>query len=163
MDLVKVLVERITQGSALAFFILMLMLIVGPRLAEAVRLPAMVGLVLAGMLVGPHGIHVLLTGKIALSALGTFGLLYLMFSAGLELDLKLFARMKKAAMTFAALSFVIPCAIGIASAKLLHYNWPGAVLMARIGALTPLSPIRCFDRWGSLGIGRSGPSSGRPP
>ncbi len=97
MDALRVLGQRISDGPAVAFFILMLALIVGPRVTERVRLPAMVGLVLAGMLVGPHGIKILATDEIALSAWGNFGLLYLMFAAGLELDLKLFARMKKAA------------------------------------------------------------------
>src|SRR5262249_47934401 len=103
-DFWKVISDRIHDGSTLAFFILVAALIIGPRVAEKIKLPAMVGLVLAGMLVGPHA-FALLDGKaIALTALGNFGLLYLMFAAGLELDLKLFARMKKAAMTFAALS-----------------------------------------------------------
>ncbi len=128
-DALEALGRRINDGPAVAFFILMLALIVGPRVAERIRLPAMVGLVLAGMLVGPHGIKILATDEIALSAWGNFGLLYLMFAAGLELDLKLFARMKKAALTFALLSFAIPCTLGIVSAKLLSYAWAGAILM----------------------------------
>jgi Kef-type K+ transport system membrane component KefB len=124
-----VLGDRITQGPTLAFLILTLALILGPRLAEKVRLPAMVGLVLAGMVLGPHGFKLLAGDKIALSALGDFGLLYLMFAAGLELDLKRFARMRKAAMTFAALSFVIPFSLGLVSAKFLGYAWAAAVLM----------------------------------
>ena len=132
MDLLhaaKVLGERISQGPTLSFLILMLALIFGPRLAERLRLPAMVGLVLAGMAVGPHAGRLLDSDKIALSALGDFGLLYLMFSAGLELDLKKFARMRRAALTFAILSFVIPFTLGIASAKLLGYAWAAATLM----------------------------------
>jgi Kef-type K+ transport system membrane component KefB len=128
-DALHVLGQRLNDGPALAFFILMLGLIVGPRITERLRLPAMVGLVLAGMLVGPHGFKILATDEISLSAWGNFGLLYLMFAAGLELDLKLFARMKKAAITFAVLSFVIPCTLGIASARLLQYAWAGAILM----------------------------------
>ena len=93
------------------------------------RLPGMVGLVLFGMALGPHGFHVLATKEIALQALGNFGLLYLMFSAGLELDLKLFMKMKKAALTFAVLSFAFPFTLGIVSAKLLSYKWAAAVLM----------------------------------
>ncbi len=129
MNVLKSIAQQVTQGPALAFLILMLALILGPRLAERIRLPAMVGLVLAGMLVGPHGIRILDTNAIALSNWGNFGLLYLMFAAGLELDLKLFARMKKAALTFAVLSFLIPCSLGIASARLMSYAWAGAVLM----------------------------------
>jgi len=89
----------------------------------------MVGLVLAGMAVGPHAERLLNTHQIALSALGEFGLLYLMFAAGLELDIKLFSRMRKAAITFALLSFVIPFSLGIVSAKLVGYAWAAAVLM----------------------------------
>ena len=100
-----------------------------PRIAETLRLPAMVGLVLAGMVLGPHGFHLLPEKEIALQALGNFGLLYLMFSAGLELDLKLFMRRKKAAITFAVLSFIIPFTLGTVSAKLLHYNWAASILM----------------------------------
>ena len=121
--------ERISQGPALAFLILTLALILGPKLAEKVRLPAMVGLVLAGMVVGPHAERLLDTNRIALSALGEFGLLYLMFAAGLELDLKLFARMKKAALTFATLSFAVPFLLGVAGARLLGYGWAASVLM----------------------------------
>jgi len=74
---------------------------VAPRITETLRLPAMVGLVLAGMALGPHGTRLLATKEIALSSLGELGLLYLMFSAGLELDLKLFMKRKQAAITFA--------------------------------------------------------------
>jgi Kef-type K+ transport system membrane component KefB len=89
----------------------------------------MVGLVLAGMALGPHGTRLLASKEIALSSLGEFGLLYLMFSAGLELDLKLFLKMKKAALAFALLSFAIPFSLGVVSAKLLGYKWAAAVLM----------------------------------
>lgn len=123
------MVHQITSGSTLAFAVLVLALIVAPRIAELIRLPAMVGLVLAGMALGPHGTNLLPSKEIALSALGNFGLLYLMFSAGLELDLKLFMKRKKAAVTFALLSFAIPFTLGIFSARLLHYDWAAAVLM----------------------------------
>jgi Kef-type K+ transport system membrane component KefB len=121
--------HRVSQGPTLAYAILVLTLMLAPRLAEKLRLPAMVGLVLAGMALGPHGAHLLATKQIALSALGEFGLLYLMFSAGLELDLKLFMTMKRAAVTFALLSFAIPFTLGVLSARLLEYKWTAAVLM----------------------------------
>src|SRR3954470_20292963 len=105
MDLLRTIGQRISEGPTLGYAVLVVALILAPRIAEKLRLPAMVGLVLAGMALGPHGIRILPTKEIALSALGNFGLLYLMFSAGLELDLKLFMKRKKAAITFALLSF----------------------------------------------------------
>jgi Kef-type K+ transport system membrane component KefB len=129
MQFLHMIGDRISQGPTLGYAILVLVLVLAPRIAETLRLPAMVGLVLAGMALGPHGLHVLNTKEIGLSALGEFGLLYLMFSAGLELDLKLFMKMKRAAITFALLSFAIPFTLGILSARLLDYKWAAAVLM----------------------------------
>jgi Kef-type K+ transport system membrane component KefB len=125
----KVWLQRINAGPAVAFLILMLALIAGPRLAEKLKLPGMVGLVLAGAVIGPHELHVLDGGRIAISAWGSFGLLYLMFTAGLELDLRLLGRMKRAALTFAVLSFALPFALGFAGATLLGYASAGAILM----------------------------------
>jgi Kef-type K+ transport system membrane component KefB len=116
-------------GPAAAYLVLTLVIILGPRIAEKLRLPAMVGLVLAGMAVGPHGAGLLNAKQISLSALGSFGLLYLMFAAGLELDLKLFKRVKKGAIVFAVLSFAIPFTLGLGSARLLGYAWAAATLM----------------------------------
>ncbi len=129
MHFLGVIGDRITQGPTLGYAILVLALMLAPRVAEWVRLPPMVGLVLAGMVLGPHCTHLLATKQIALSALGEFGLLYLMFSAGLELDLKLFMKMKRTALVFAALSFAIPLTLGILSARFLGYKWAAAVLM----------------------------------
>ena len=55
MDLLHTIGHRITQGPTLGYAILILALILAPRIAEVLRLPAMVGLVLAGMALGPHG------------------------------------------------------------------------------------------------------------
>ena len=57
--MLKMLLHRITDGPTLGYAILVLALILAPRIAEVLRLPAMVGLVLAGMALGPHGAHVL--------------------------------------------------------------------------------------------------------
>jgi Kef-type K+ transport system membrane component KefB len=144
--------ERIGHGFALPFLILMLALILGPRLAERVRLPATVGLVLAGMVVGPHGIGLLQGNEIALQAWGTFGLLYLMFSAALELDLRLLAQMKRVAITFAMLSFAIPFTLGILTASLLGYAWAAAVLM---GSNWGSHTLVTYPMLRAVGLGRN--------
>lgn len=124
--------SRVASGanaSNLAFLLLLLVLLFAPMAAGLVRLPAMVGLVLAGMLIGPHGLGILASKEIALTALGNFGLLYLMFNAGLELDLKKLMDHRRAAVMFALLSFSIPFMFGIGSARMLGYAWAGAILM----------------------------------
>src|SRR5262245_9635898 len=132
MDLLHTIESRVAEranASNLAFLLLLLALIFAPMLAGFVRLPAMVGLVLAGMLLGPHGLGILASTQIALTALGGFGLLYLMFNAGLELDMKTLVRNKRVAIMFALLSFTIPFTLGITSARFLGYAWAAAVLM----------------------------------
>jgi Kef-type K+ transport system membrane component KefB len=146
------LLTRIQDGPTLAFFVLTVLLIIGPRFATALRLPAMVGLVLAGMAVGPHGFGLLASKKIALSALGDFGLLYLMFAAGLELDLKRFLSMKRAALTFASLSFIIPFTLGLVSAKLLGFAWAAAVLM---GSNWGSHTLVTYPMLRAMGLGRN--------
>ena len=59
LDLLGDILHRITAGPTLAYAILILVLILAPKIAEALRLPAMVGLVLAGMALGPHGTRTL--------------------------------------------------------------------------------------------------------
>lgn len=132
MNLISTIGHRLSEGANaanLAFFILIVALIAAPMIAGLVRVPAMVALVLVGMTVGPHGLGVLATNQIALGALGDFGLLYLMFNAGLELDLRKLVRNERAAVAFAALSFVIPFSLGLVGARLLGYVWAAAVLM----------------------------------
>jgi Kef-type K+ transport system membrane component KefB len=146
------IVERLGQGFALPFLVLMLALILGPRLAARVRLPATVGLVLAGMIVGPHGVGLLNGNEIALQAWGTFGLLYLMFSAALELDLRSLGKMKGAAITFALLSFAIPFTLGVLSARLLGYALAAAVLM---GANWGSHTLVTYPMLHALGLGRN--------
>lgn len=123
---------QISQGANaanLAFLILTATLVVAPLLARIAHLPSVVALVLLGMAVGPHGLGILATQEIALTALGSFGLLYLMFIAGLELDLKQLAENRRAAISFALASFAIPFGLGLFSAHFLGYTWAAALLM----------------------------------
>ncbi|HEY3817701.1 MAG TPA: cation:proton antiporter [Polyangiaceae bacterium] len=142
-----------SHGFALPFLVLMLALLVGPPLAKRARLPATVGLVLAGMLVGPHCTGILKGDEIALVAWGTFGLLYLMFSAGLELDVGLLARTKRFAVTFALLSFLVPATLGLTSARLLGYRWPAALLL---GSCWGSHTLVTYPMLRAVGLGRNG-------
>ena len=72
-----------------------------------------------------------------------------MFSAGLELDLKLFVKMKRVAITFALLSFAFPFTLGIISAKLLSYKWAAAVLMGSNWGSHTLVTYPMLRQWAS--------------
>ena len=74
------------EGPALEFLVLFLVVLVGPALMSRARLPGIIGLLLGGWAIGPHGLGLIGEGNHTIPELGQFGLLYLMFVAGLELD-----------------------------------------------------------------------------
>ena len=76
-------------GPALPFLVLFLVIVAGPLIIEKFRVPGIIGLLLGGLLIGPHGLGIVGSGNTTVPDLGQIGLLYLMFVAGLELDLRL--------------------------------------------------------------------------
>ena len=80
--------------------------LVVPLLFERLRIPGIIGLIVAGAAIGPHGAG-LLARSSTIILLGTVGLLYLMLLVGLELDLHQFARHRKRSMGSGTLSFAL--------------------------------------------------------
>ena len=71
------------------FLIVMAIILITPLISERLRLPGIIGIIIGGMLIGPHGFG-LLEDNDRIQFLSTIGLVYLMFSAGLEVDINQF-------------------------------------------------------------------------
>ena len=99
-------------GAPWEFLLLFTVVVAAPRLVELVRLPGIVGLLLGGFVIGPHGFDLIKASQATIPELGQLGLLYLMFLAGLELDLGVFARYRNQAIGFTALTFLAPQILG---------------------------------------------------
>jgi Kef-type K+ transport system membrane component KefB/mannitol/fructose-specific phosphotransferase system IIA component (Ntr-type) len=110
---------------ALATFLFLVV----PVLAERVRVPGVIGLIVAGAAVGPHGLGLLARDQ-TIVLLGTVGLLYLMLMVGLELDLHQFNRYRNRSIVFGTLSFVVPAVFGAAAGLALGYPLGSALLLA---------------------------------
>nr|HQH42130.1 cation:proton antiporter [Bacteroidales bacterium] len=67
------------------FLLTLLIVLVAPLFFKKLKIPGIIGLILAGILVGPHGLN-LLANDVNYSVFGSVGLIYLMFLMGLELD-----------------------------------------------------------------------------
>lgn len=106
----------------------MAVLVITPLISESIRLPGIVGLIIGGILVGPHGLG-WLKNDIQVELLSTIGLLYLMFSAGLEVDIHQFKRVRTRALIFGLFTFLIPQILGIAFGRWLGLNWLAAILL----------------------------------
>lgn len=118
----------------LALLVLTTLILVGPLLAERVRIPGLVGLIFLGTVFGPYVLNALRPNGLV-DVVGAIGLLYLMFLAGIELDLKAFLENRAAAITFGILTFAIPFA-GSMSVGLfyLDYSLAGAALVGAMWA-----------------------------
>jgi Kef-type K+ transport system membrane component KefB len=121
-------------GTAWELFVVMVVIIAAPVLFERVRVPGMIGLLVGGCVLGPHVLGVVSDTGGILHELGKIGLLYLMFLAGLELDLKVFARYRSQAVGFTALTFLLPLGFGTAGGLLVGYSTAGAVLLGSLFA-----------------------------
>ena len=79
------------QSSVLVFAVILFIILLAPLLFRSIKIPGIIGLILAGVIIGPHGLN-LIAKNSAIDLFSTIGLLYIMFLAGLELDLKGFAK-----------------------------------------------------------------------
>ena len=130
--------------------VLFAVVLLGPLVAKAARLPAIIGLIAGGALVGPNGLDWLeRAGTVEL--LGGAGLLFLMFQAGVELDLDDFAANRANAMRFGAATFAIPMALGTVVHLAIGYEAAAAVLLASCWASHTLLAYPIFQRLGQVG------------
>lgn len=82
-------------GTAWELFVVVVVIVAAPVLVERVRVPGLIGLLAGGCIIGPQVLGIVSDTTGVLHELGEVGLLYLMFLAGLELDLGVFARYRK--------------------------------------------------------------------
>lgn len=95
------------DNPVLIFALVMLIILVAPIVFRRLKIPGLVGLILSGTVVGP-GFLGLIERDFTIELLGTVGLLYLMFMAGLSIDLNRFEKLKGKSIGFGALSFFLP-------------------------------------------------------
>jgi Kef-type K+ transport system membrane component KefB len=93
------------SSSVLVFSVFLLIIFLSPIIFRRLRIPDIIGLIIFGMVVGPHGFN-LIEKNSAVDLLSTIGLLYLMFIAGLELDLNKFIKFRNRSVVFGALTFI---------------------------------------------------------
>ena len=96
------------KGAPWEFLVVFAVLLLGPVLFRRAGIPGLIGLLVGGYAIGPHGLSLIGAGNNTLPDLGQLGLLYLMFVAGVELDLNLLRKYRRSAVSFGLLTFVAP-------------------------------------------------------
>jgi len=114
----------------LIFFLVLFIILLAPLVLRKLKIPAIVGLILAGAILGPNGLNILLRDS-SIVLFGTVGLLYILFLAGLEIDLAEFKRNRHKSIVFGLLSFNVPFVIGfLVTYYLLDFQLLSAILLA---------------------------------
>jgi len=114
----------------IVFGVVLFVILAVPMLFTRLRIPGIVGLILSGMILGPSGFNII-ASKGSIELLGTVGLMYLMFLAGLELDMHTFAQSRKKSIVFGGLTFLVPLVIGyIVCIWVLGFNQIASLLIA---------------------------------
>lgn len=127
-------------------YILLILLFV-PLLCKAVRLPAIVGYIVAGIAMGSNGFG-LIEESATIAVLGKAGMIYLMFLSGIEIDLGDFRRSRMKSLWFGLLTFMIPCVLGLLTSRLLGYDWLPSVLLALMYGSHTLMTYPTVSRYG---------------
>ncbi|HET6556123.1 MAG TPA: cation:proton antiporter [Prolixibacteraceae bacterium] len=122
--------ERPFQNPVLVFSLVLFIILLSPILLRKLKIPGIIGLIISGVIIGPHGINFLEQNS-AVKLFSTIGLLYIMFIAGLELDLKEFQRNKNKSLVFGFLTFIIPLTIGFPVCYyFLNYDFTASLLIS---------------------------------
>ena len=110
------------KNPVIIFSLVLFIILFAPILLQRIKVPHIIGLILAGTLVGPYGLN-LLQRDSSIVLFGTVGLLYIMFLAGLEIDLSEFRKNSGKILVFGFVTFVLPLSCGVvASHYVLGYS-----------------------------------------
>ena len=142
---------ELTELPPLArFSVAMLILFVIPPLCRRVRLPAVVGLMAAGVLIGPFGLQLAPKHGEVVEFFSELGKLLLMFFAGMEIDLVQFNRTRNRSISFGLLTFALPLTAGLVVGLLAGYPWVGALLIGSLLASHTLIAFPIVEKLGKL-------------
>ncbi|HEX4484031.1 MAG TPA: cation:proton antiporter [Solirubrobacteraceae bacterium] len=120
------------KGAPWEFLVVFAVLLLGPVLFRRFGISGIIGLLLGGYVIGPHGLSLIGAGNDTLPDLGQLGLLYLMFVAGVEIDLNLLSRYRRSAVSFGVLTFVLPFALGVLVGFALGWEALAAILLGSL-------------------------------
>ena len=130
------------------FFLVLLIILFAPMVLERLHIPHIIGMILAGVAIGEFGFNILERDS-SFELFGEVGLYYIMFLAGLEMDMEDFKKNKSKGIIFGLLSFVIRFGIGMWSCmRLLNFGLTTSILMGCMYASHTLISYPIISRYG---------------
>ena len=130
------------------FLLVLLIILFAPMVLGRLRIPHIIGMILAGVVIGEHGFNILARDS-SFELFGKVGLYYIMFLAGLEMNMGDFKQNRGKAVVLGLLAFVIPMALGfITNMTVLKYGFITSVLLASMYASHTLVAYPIVIRYG---------------
>lgn len=139
----------LSDTPIIAFTIILTVIFTVPPIFEKLRLPGLVGLLLAGVVLGQNGLKLLDPDSETIKLLSDIGKIYLMFVAGLEIDIEQFKKTKNRSIGFGILTFIIPIIAGIVVGRFFNFSWNASVL---IGSLLASHTLLAYPIVSRLGV-----------
>lgn len=138
----------LVTSPVLIFFIVLVIILLSPVVLNKFKIPHIIGLIVAGVVIGPYGLNVLARDT-SFELFGQVGILYIMFLAGIEIDMYHLRRNLRRGMVFGLLTFFVPMIVGtLASVYLLKMGWVTSVLLASMYASHTLISYPVAARFG---------------
>ena len=135
-------------SPTLIFFVVLLIILFAPIIMGKLRIPHIIGMVLAGVAIGEHGLNILVRDS-SFELFGKVGLLYIMFLAGLEMDMESVKKNSKRFLVFGLLTCLVPLGLTyIMAIWLLHYSPTASFLLGCIMASNTLIAYPIISRYG---------------
>lgn len=136
------------KNPVIIFSLVLFIILFAPLLLNKLKIPHIIGLIVAGVIIGPYGFNLLLRDS-SIVLFGTVGLLYIMFTAGLEIDLEEFKKNRLKSFVFGIYTFLIPMLLGtVAAFYLLSFDLPTSALLASMFASHTLLAYPIASRYG---------------
>lgn len=130
------------------FFLVLIIILFAPMILGRLRIPHIIGMILAGVVVGKYGFNILERDS-SFELFGKVGLYYIMFLAGLEMDMDDFKKNRTKGFVFGMFTFLIPMGLGIwSSMSMLNYGFLTSVLLASMYASHTLIAYPIISRYG---------------
>jgi Kef-type K+ transport system membrane component KefB len=139
------------QNPVLVFCVVLFIILLAPLILRQFKVPGVIGLIISGVIVGPHALN-LLEKNSAVDLFSTIGLLYIMFIAGLELDMDEFRKHRNKSLWFGLFTFAVPLAIGYPACRYLLGFDEGASFLTAIMFST--HTLVAYPIVSKFGIGR---------
>ena len=130
------------------FFLVLIIILFAPMILGRLHIPHIIGMILAGVIIGEHGFNILERDS-SFNLFGKVGLYYIMFLAGLEMDMEDFKKNRVKSFVFGIITFITPMILGIwSSMELLGYGFTTATLLASMYASHTLIAYPIVSRYG---------------